>query len=84
MFWVCGRLFGLPCISFVNVNQFVRVSFSFGLEGEVRDSIVEFPDRCLSFLLYKTVAVERIKVLLSFKTVSIYLLIFLHFRFLFY
>ena len=84
MFWVCGRLFGLPFISFMNVYQLVCVSFCFGLEGGMWDSIVEFPDHCLSFLLYKTVAVERIKVLLPFKPVSIYLLIFLHFRLLFY
>ena len=44
----CSR-FGLLCVPFVNVNQFLCVSFfSFGFEGGMWDLIVLIPDRCLS------------------------------------
>ena len=43
--------FGLPCVSFVNVYQFVCVcaSFPFGFEGGMWDLIVVVPDHCLFF-----------------------------------
>ena len=46
--------FGLPCVSFVNVYQFVCVcaSFPFGFEGGVWDLIVVVPDHCLSFYFH--------------------------------
>ena len=37
--------FGLPSVSFVNVNQFVCASFRFGFECGMRDFIVQ----CLCF-----------------------------------
>ena len=38
-----SRLFGLMCVFFVNVCQFVCVSFPFGFEGEIWDLIVLVP-----------------------------------------
>ena len=38
-------LFGLPCVSLVNVG--VRVLFSPGFEGCMWDLIVLVPDRCI-------------------------------------
>ena len=41
--------FGLLCVSFVNVYQFLCVSsFPFGFEGGMWDVIVLIPDHCLS------------------------------------
>ena len=40
--------FGLLCVSFVNVYQFVCF-FTFGFEDEMWDLIVFVPDHCLSF-----------------------------------
>ena len=41
--------FGLLCVSFVNVYQFLCVSFfSFGFEGGMWDLIVLISDHCLS------------------------------------
>ena len=41
--------FGLTCVSFVKVYQFVYVLFLFGFEGGVWDLNVSVPDHCLSF-----------------------------------
>ena len=42
--------FGLPCVSFVNYCQFIRVfSYFPGFEGKMWDLIVSVPDHCLSF-----------------------------------
>ena len=42
--------FGLLCVSFVNVYQFLCVSYfsRFGFEGEMWDMIVWILDHCLS------------------------------------
>ena len=45
--------FGLLCMSFVNVDQFVCASFSFDCEDGSWDSIVLAPDHCLSFYFTK-------------------------------
>ena len=45
--------FGLLCVSFVNVYQFVCVLLSlFGFEGGMLDLIVFVPGHCLSFTIH--------------------------------
>ena len=48
-------LFGLLCMSFVNVYQIVCVcvcpSFRFGIESGMWDVVVLIPDHCLSIYL---------------------------------
>ena len=45
-----NQLFGLPCVSCVNLYQFsVFASFPFGSEGGMWDLIVLVPDHCQSF-----------------------------------
>ena len=44
-------LFGLHCVSFVNIYQFVCAIFPFGFGGGMWDLIVSIPDHCLSFFM---------------------------------
>ena len=40
--------FGLLCVSFVRICQFLSVSFPFGFESGMLDMIVLIPDHCFS------------------------------------
>ena len=53
-------LFGLLCVSFVNVYQLLCVcpSFPFGIEGGMWDLIVLIPDHCLSIYFIVSVHVQ--------------------------
>ena len=57
-------LFGLLCMSFVNVYPVLCPSFPFGIEGVKLDVIVLIPDLCRSTFLFTSVVVPNICVLL--------------------
>ena len=66
--------FGLLCVSFVNVYQFLCVclSFPFGFEGGVWDLIVLIPDHCRSIYLSQRCSLTRTRfaLILSIRLVA--------------
>ena len=57
-------LFGLRCVSFVNVYQFLCVcpAFPFGFEDGMCNLIVLIPDHCLSIYVSSCFVIKRYKI----------------------